>query len=338
MTGNTGRIHSIDIMKGICILFVVFTHYSWTEEIRLKMLFPFWIDMAVPVFMILSGFVYTKSFKKNQYNSLRDGYRPIVLVKRIIRFIIPFLFIYLIELMLLVILEQKRLSIKEMIVLFVKGGLGPGSYYFPLLIQFVFVFPIVYILILKFKSKGLVCCMILNFLYEVIKLFFMNEGIYRLLVFRYITVIAFGCYIAMYELKIHPALKAGMGLIGIVHIILFEYLTLPSPIMTFWTGTSMIACFYIIPIVAKLIEKKNCINAPLELIGKASFNIFLIQMIYYRFFAEKIYSVFGGINLDVIISILICVTVGIAFYFVENPLTAFVIKCIDGRQRKVINE
>ena len=48
------RQRSVDFLKGICILLVIFTHCTWTEAERLKYLFPFWVDMAVPVFMILS--------------------------------------------------------------------------------------------------------------------------------------------------------------------------------------------------------------------------------------------------------------------------------------------
>ena len=39
------RNHFIDVLKGICIIIVVFTHASWPDAQRLKLLFPFWIDM-----------------------------------------------------------------------------------------------------------------------------------------------------------------------------------------------------------------------------------------------------------------------------------------------------
>ena len=64
------RNHFVDVLKGICIIFVIFTHASWTDEQRVKLLFPFWIDMAVPFFMLVSGYVYTKSFQKNGIETL----------------------------------------------------------------------------------------------------------------------------------------------------------------------------------------------------------------------------------------------------------------------------
>ena len=65
-----GRNSVIDIIKGICILFVIITHYQWTNEQRLMLLFPFWIDMAVPLFMIFSGYLSALSFYKRNFNMI----------------------------------------------------------------------------------------------------------------------------------------------------------------------------------------------------------------------------------------------------------------------------
>ena len=58
----------VDVLKGICIIMVVVTHFSWEEHERLYYLFPFWIDMAVPIFMLISGYVYTISYKRHEIN------------------------------------------------------------------------------------------------------------------------------------------------------------------------------------------------------------------------------------------------------------------------------
>lgn len=73
--GQTNRYHSIDFLKVICILFIIVTHYTWEDSERLKYLFPFWINMAVPTFMIISGFVYTRSFLKKDINTSEKAYR-----------------------------------------------------------------------------------------------------------------------------------------------------------------------------------------------------------------------------------------------------------------------
>jgi fucose 4-O-acetylase-like acetyltransferase len=57
----------LDALKGICIIFVVITHFRWTEELRLLLFFPFTIHMAVPIFMLISGYVYAVVYKEQCY-------------------------------------------------------------------------------------------------------------------------------------------------------------------------------------------------------------------------------------------------------------------------------
>ena len=64
----------IDAIKGMCILFVCFTHYAWEGVERRAMLFSWWIDMAVPIFMVLSGYVYEKVIIRKNINSLSQAY------------------------------------------------------------------------------------------------------------------------------------------------------------------------------------------------------------------------------------------------------------------------
>ena len=91
------RNHFVDVLKGICIIFVIFTHASWTDEQRVKLLFPFWIDMAVPFFMLVSGYVYTKSFQKNGIETLDSAYNKKYLLKNLIRYTIPYFIAFMID-------------------------------------------------------------------------------------------------------------------------------------------------------------------------------------------------------------------------------------------------
>ena len=61
--GKQSRLNYLDFYKGICIIFIIITHYSWNDNERLHYLFPFWIDMAVPVFMVITGYVTSLSFQ-----------------------------------------------------------------------------------------------------------------------------------------------------------------------------------------------------------------------------------------------------------------------------------
>ena len=145
----------LDLLKGISIIFVVFTHFHWTEEDRLIFLFPFSIDMAVPIFMIISGYVYAISYHRNKVESFSDAYNKKIIIKLFIRYTFPFLTIFIVECMIDFIwaIEVDNHRISVIYTLF-EGGVGPGSYYYPILIQLIFIYPIIYSLVKKYKFYG----------------------------------------------------------------------------------------------------------------------------------------------------------------------------------------
>lgn len=314
------RYNSIDVTKGICIFFIIVTHYAWQDFERLKYLFPFWIDMAVPMFMVISGFVYTKSFQKNNLSSLGDAYTPEVILGKVMRYSVPFTVAFIIEEIAFTLLGTAHHSIVQIVISFLNGGFGPGSYYYPIMIQFIFYFPVIYAIIYKYSFRGLLLCGFINFAYEVIKHFLgMNEGWYRLLLFRYTLLIAYGCYLATRDYKRHRIISVFCFVVGIAYIIICKYLGIVPIVTNYWTGTSLWACLFIIPVSAPLILNKSK-NRFLETIGKASFDIFLVQMVYYNG-AELIYKFVESRVLQISINIVICVSVGILFYYIETPLT-----------------
>ena len=314
------RYNSIDIAKGMCILFVIITHYAWQDSERLRFLFPFWIDMAVPIFMVISGFVNTKSFQKNNIASVGEAYAISTILGKTIRYTVPFIIAFLMEEIVFTLLGTIHPSIPQVFSAFLNGGFGPGSYYYPILIQFIFYFPVIYFIIRKYDFRGLFLCGFINFAYEILKCSYgMNEECYRLLLFRYTLLIAYGCYLALGTYKRYRLISVGCFVIGIAYIFCFKYMGLTPVITNYWTGTSMWACLYIIPLSSPLILN-TAKNKFLETLGKASYDIFLVQMVYYNG-AGIIYKYVGNRLLQIIINIIVCVSVGLVFHYVETPLT-----------------
>lgn len=66
--------HTIDVIKGIAIIIILITHYEWTPEQRKLFVFPFIINMAIPVFMIITGYVYSLSLEKQKIKHLEDAF------------------------------------------------------------------------------------------------------------------------------------------------------------------------------------------------------------------------------------------------------------------------
>ncbi len=292
------RNHFIDILKGILIIFVVVAHFSFTEEERQGMLFPFWIDMAVPCFMLISGYVSALSFQKREVTHFKVAYRLDILIPKILRFVVPFTIAFIAEwivfrLFKVYIVGIRSYGILALVFDYLRGGKGQGSYYFPVMIQFIFLFPVIFFLIRKYNWKGLIYCFGLNVLYEILKTAYcMNETEYRLLLFRYMFVIAAGCYLAFanFEKSCKEKVIALISItVGLFFIYLFSYTNYQPKIVTYWTNTSFLTCLFIIPILYFLIRQVNISFKPMEIIGKASFHIFLIQMIYYNF-EEKMHE------------------------------------------------
>lgn len=194
---------AIDLLKGVCIIFVVFTHFSWTAKERLVMGIPFWIDMAVPIFMLISGYVNTLSYNRKQIKSFADAYAVKNWLKSFVRYTVPYLIIFLLEAVVICIASSLKLvpdmTVKwyEYIIALFTGGWGQGSYYYPVLLQFLVFFPCIYFVVKKYAVKGLLACLLANLLWEVVKIpLQISVAFYRLNFFRYIYLVAFGVYTA----------------------------------------------------------------------------------------------------------------------------------------------
>ncbi len=298
---------------------------------RLKYLFPFWIDMAVPVFMIISGYVYALSYKKMELTRWGEAYLLKNVISKMIRYTIPFVIAYAVEILWLVFNDRLSFPLDGTLNLgqaFLAGGLGPGSYYYPLMMQFIFVYPLIYFVIRKYQVKGVVIWGCINALFELLKwAYLMSAETYRLLLFRYLLLIAVGCYVANDNFIVTKRASITVTIIGVFFIYCCSYLQYTFPIITYWTCTSFIACFYIIPLSMFSIEKlKNIRFKLIEIIGKASYHIFLVQMVWYYLAYERIDC--WNIYWALVINLVMCVGVGIIFYWIETPINELINKKI----------
>lgn len=314
---------SIDILKTLCIVFILITHSDWNWNERCNLLFPYWIDMAVPIFMYISGYVYSQSYIKNGINNLSQMYKIKNLYNRAIRFVVPFSIMYVIQVLTKIILLHQDLSLFSLVKMYLYGAEGAGSYYFPCMIQFIFMFPIIFKLINKYKEKSLMVCFIANITYEVLqRAYDMNEACYRLLVFRYIFVIACGCYFRLYGIKIRTMYYVLSLLIGVGYIYLVVYTKYTPKVIIYWTRTSLFTTFYIVPIVNLFISlgiKKS--PRIITLISNSTFNIFLTQATMYSYLAGTIYRLNILRWYKLILFIIIGLSVGVVFYLIEQQIT-----------------
>ena len=172
-------------------------------------------------------------------------------------------------------------------------------------------------------------CLILNIIYELIfqRVYDMTETYYRMIVFRYIFLIAMGIVLTKYSGKLNLKkwlLFVTTMIIGITYIIVYRYQGKQLQVFRYWIGTSMLPALFIVSIVFMGVNiYKKMHFKPLEIVGRASYDIFLTQMVYFLF-AEYIYRLFdcNDILSQVIVSLLITIIVGIMFYYFENGITS----------------
>ncbi|QTQ12853.1 hypothetical protein HRI96_03180 [Treponema parvum] len=319
----------------MCIIFVILTHYNWTSDQSLKMLFPYMIYMAVPIFMVISGYVYYLSFQKNKIEHFESAYTPAFLFPKVIRYTVPFVMAMAVEFLFLVMMHKLSLSFFGGVL---RGGNGPGSYYFPIMIQFLLIYPVIYFAIQKHGIKGFFACLAVNALYEFFqRIYWVDAELYRLLVLRYISVIAFGSLLASeHKGEIKTVHKIIAFFMGVVFLFIEAYTSYSPKIIIHWTGTCFLATLYILPICCFLFEKcRNVRIAPLELAGKASFNIFLTQMLFFVYAGQISGKIFANVQnqyvltvLQNLFNILVCVIFGILFYKIENKLTSELLKSL----------
>lgn len=337
------RNHTIDVLKGLCIILIIITHFDWKEGVRLEYGFPFWVDMAVPLFMIISGYAYSLSYNKQGIENYSDAYDLYSLVKKITRYTVPYLVTIMIELSIIFFMNIKIPDhytgfvpggIMSLIRVIAAGGQGPGSYYYPIMIQFIFVFPVIYFCIKEYNSLGFIFCLILNCVYEVIKTCYeLNEDTYRLLLFRYIMLISYGAFLYRNRDKqMRLIIYVPFCIIGICYIVANQYFRWELAFVPYWGGTCFVAGMFLLPLAYMLLSIKMSSHV-LETVGKASFNIYLTQMVFFYFYYSIDISALGIYIKNDFIRFLIClainILVGTLFYIIERPVTSNLIRLIE---------
>ena len=131
----------IDFLKGVCIIWVVLTH-NLPQHLMDSLGFVVWGDMAVPLFLLLQCYhVFRKGFwtPDIKWSSFYNE------KKTLHRIILPFIYTTVCSGILLIISGKPVLNVIKSAV--VQGGIGPGSYYFWIYVQFLIIVPPIFLLV-----------------------------------------------------------------------------------------------------------------------------------------------------------------------------------------------
>ena len=226
---------------------------------------------------------------------------------------------------------------------------GPGKYFISIIFQFLLIFPFISLIYREKPKLTLISSFIVAFLFEYTASnvsFLLNDStIYCLLIIRFLPLIALSLWISDdYQLFAKRnrliVILSALSIVYLVIISQFQHTIRLGSInfIPMFASQNLFASFYqilLILIGLKYIPKsKMKLSELLSLVGKSSYHIFLVQIVYFGLIHAGIISLFtkyktiselsSGHNiLIIILNLLICITTGCAFYIVDNKSKLF---------------
>lgn len=309
----------IDYLK-TCAIVMIITQHSLSNSIIQKIGGAFYISQAVSIFIILSAYNFANSYNRINVITIIDCYRTNTL-KKISRILVPFIIMFLIELLILLTINT-NISLYELLIAFITGGYGPGSYFTPIMIQLILIFPLLYYWGKKNMKSMLIVIFLINLCFEVYAHFNLTNNEYRLILIRYLFLISLGIYLSLVKTA-NKYIIIICTAISIMYIFSIHYLNFKPPVFLQWQSRNVPSFFYpfaLILLSFKYLPQK--INATLKriivLISNSTFHIFLIQMMYFWL------SINSKLPIPSIVkplfNILICTIIGVLFYKSEKTI------------------
>lgn len=356
----------IDILKGFAILFVIIGHtISFTSVKSLNLIsfiFILSIFQAVPIFFIIMGRNMASSFKKREYKHLNQMFNRNYFERRLRRIVYPLIIAFIISAV-IGLLYHKTLYFGLFNLIGQLPLIGPGNYFISIVLEFIVIFPLIYIMFEYYPKLTLISCFLINLIFELIsKQFILVPDVsylYGAAILRYLFLISLGIWLIKFDFKqslFQNKLIVVGFILSLVYLLFSFFLGMFSNyFISTYQYTNLLAAFY--PLVFVILglkylpEKSNFIPFNLlALIGKASYHIFLVQIIFFGagfslmenpIFVTKTtllnylnhsdyINAFLIIFIAIIINLGLCIILGILFYYSTEKL-----KIIN---RKKINE
>lgn len=342
------RIAQIDLLKALAILSVIIMH-TLTVQTLLAIGSPYHIWQAVPLFLMIAGITGAYGYRKRNAVSLKECYDPKLLLRRYSRLLIPFLLLYILELIILPTSLQIPPGPLPFIISFFLGGVGYGAFFVPVILQSVLIVPLLYLMALRNPEQMVGVALCLNILFVAWVVLSGNTGISSFIYLQYLFAGALGVWLVTSTKR--PGTIIGIGAAAsFMFITLASYTSLFPPTSIFyqyggilqfptigWTLVLAMAGLKYLPVIPA-----HWFDRSLAGIGKASWHIYLVQMLYFLFPSKYVVlslakvspgfyrgimlPLFGGfspvlmLTEGVVVNILICVICGYAWYYSENRL------------------
>lgn len=287
---------SLDYLKGVCIIFVILNH-CMPENMMRNTGFFFWGSSAVPIFLMIQVFhTYKNTQKAAEINFGKIWHRILK----------PFLIIEAVTISIYIIItafsNHGHFDTYHYIMSIIKwGGNGPGSYYPWIYVQFAIILPLIKFI---FKKNNIFLCVCLIIISQLTETFFayieVSERVYRLLFTRYLYIIYLGYILADKGFKINlpNTILAFCCLLFTIWLVYYDtnlnlyFVQIPNSVCH-WFCYIYIS-YLLFPIIeySYIIIGNFChIKAFIIKAGRYSYEIFLLQMVYFGLIHESLMSI-----------------------------------------------
>lgn len=324
--------NQINILKSIAIMFVLILH-SISNQFERSIYTVFHIHQAIPIFMLLIGLNLSLSFRKKMNFKI---YPKKYLISKFKRFVIPYLIIYLCVIIIVKILFPK-LTFNINYFLFGFSYIsGFGNYFILILFQSIIIFPVIYHYYKKNPKLTIIICLIINFFFQYSLSFIVNNeifylniliGYYKRLVLHYIGYIVLGIWISdkYNNQKISVFLKENkklflVFLISVIYLIFYYITGNKFSFQNYFIisiGYTVLIVLFGLRFLPK--EIKNDFQKLFNYIGKSSYHIYLVQMVFFTILIRLTPEIYFSNNLFYMIILLFivfvyCILLGIVFF------------------------
>lgn len=309
---------NIDFLKAISIMFVILMH-SLPVDKQMQMGRPFIFMQAVPIFMILFGYNSTGSLNRNGFT---EKYNWGYILRKIRGLLIPYTLIWISEFFYFTIVDNY--SVGQLIYSYFTGGEGTGGYFILIMVQAVFLSPILFKVINSYDKLGLLAIFVINVLLESASVGVAPEN-YRLMITRYIFAIALGIYLAKNKDKIKISRWVPLAFVSLLYIYAVEYNDQHFLIEHLWTSQHFPVYFWTFLIVYFVMKVPFKNEHPLiNRIGESSYFIFLIQKVYFIYIWWLLPGI--GYKTNTVLSLIVCTVVGIGLFYLYKKVTNVLLK------------
>ena len=284
MKTEEGRDLSIDFVKGIAILCVIFLHNMPGESICSIA----YIGQAVPLFLLVSSYL---AYGGYQRKGLRNYYSTQNMKKMLNRIFIPFFILIVCQCLLFYFLKGEI----DWYRLYKQGGFGPGSYYPWIYLQCWLILPfIIFIVNNQSLKKSFVLFVVISILVEWgTCVFTISDDVYRLLFYRYLFLLYLGCIIMKYGVKLNVWVY-GLAFVSLLVALIEIYTPVDlTPFLTNkWKEYHWVTYFYTMLFFLLLVKlysyiKHMQISAFFVKLGNCSYEVFLFQMFVFCLISMK---------------------------------------------------